>query len=70
MIPRYHPQIGIWDVLRALYPTTINHTQHLPGFGNKIESDSIFLLNSATAGLTIILKALGLPENSTVAGPV
>jgi len=70
MIPRYHPQVGIRDICRALYSEADDDSILLPGLDEKVKPDCIFALNGATAGLTIILKALGLAENSKVAVPV
>jgi perosamine synthetase len=71
MIPRYHPQIRISDILWALL--TRSNTCSLLNLPNPDKSQceaDFFWMDSGTSALAVALLALNLPENSGVAVPV
>ncbi|MCJ7544031.1 MAG: DegT/DnrJ/EryC1/StrS family aminotransferase [Phycisphaerae bacterium] len=70
MIPRYHPQVGPCDILRALGKHGAPRHEFDGGGRTAREGEDLFTLSGATAGLTIALRALGLPEGGGVAVPI
>lgn len=70
LVPRYHPQISIWDVLCAMVGREKELLLPLQGLELEKEESHLFWLNSATAGLNVMLRALNLPAGSGVGVPI
>ncbi len=70
MVPRYHPQISIWDILWCMLAHTSERPPIVKGLELEGKEDRLFWLNSATSGLNVMLKALKLPHGSGVGVPV
>ena len=71
MIPRFHPQVGPWDICRAIGRGPQELRLPLGGSAGAMrDGEDLFALSSATAAIQVALEALDLPAGSGVAVPI
>ena len=70
MIPRYHPQITLYDIIYSLRQKNQKLPLDVKNLGLPVQENSVFWLNSATSALYVALKALNLPPDSGIGVPI
>ncbi|MGA2265683.1 MAG: DegT/DnrJ/EryC1/StrS family aminotransferase [Phycisphaerae bacterium] len=69
-IPRYHPQLGPWNILRASGRQPRGAHILAGGGCTAKEGENLFPLSNGTAALVVALRAMRLPAGSGVAVPI